>query len=139
MGGKTCNEILADAVLLLHAAFALFVLAGGLLVLKWRRMMWVHVPAALWGIAVEFGGWICPLTPLENRLRAAAGELPYQGDFIAHYLQGALYPSELTRTMQVLLGLAVIAVNGAVYAFALRNRRCDGGGPERSLKRRAPS
>ena len=113
-------ESLADVVLMAHAAFALFVAAGGLLVLRWRPLIWLHVPAALWGAAVEFGGWICPLTLLENRLRSAAGEATYSGDCIAHYMSTVLYPSALTRSTQVLLGALVLAMNIGVYRLLWR-------------------
>jgi Protein of Unknown function (DUF2784) len=113
-------ESLADVVLMAHAAFALFVAAGGLLVLRWRPLIWLHVPAALWGAAVEFGGWICPLTLLENRLRSAASEATYSGDCIAHYMSVVLYPGALTRSMQVLLGMLVLAMNVGIYRLLWR-------------------
>lgn len=116
--------LLADAVLLLHAGFVVFVAAGGLLVLRWPHLAWLHLPSAAWGAAIEFGGWICPLTPLENRLRAAAGESGYAGDFIGHWVQGWLYPAGLTRPMQWALGAAVLLVNGLVYAVLVRRVRC---------------
>ena len=106
---------LADVLLLLHAAFVLFVIAGGLLVLRWPRLAWVHLPAAAWGAAIEFLGFICPLTPVEKAWRRAAGERAYEGGFIEHYVTAALYPAGLTRTMQVALGTLVLAVNGWVY------------------------
>jgi hypothetical protein len=106
---------LADAVLLLHGAFVLFVVAGGLLVLRWPRVAWVHVPAALWGAVIEFAGFICPLTPLEKAWRRAAGGEAYQGDFIEHYVTAALYPSGLTRPIQIALGLLVLGINAGVY------------------------
>jgi hypothetical protein len=104
-----------DLLLLIHGAFVLFVIAGGLLVLRWTRLAWVHLPAAVWGAAIEFGGFICPLTPLEQVWRRAAGERAYQGGFIEHYITVALYPSGLTRTIQVALGMLVVVVNGWVY------------------------
>ena len=116
-------RLLADLVLLLHAAFVAFVVAGGLLVLRRPRLAWLHLPAAAWGAAIEFGGWICPLTPLENRLRAAAGEAGYAGDFVGHWLQVLVYPPGLTRGWQFGLGVAVIAVNAAMYLVLLRRRR----------------
>lgn len=116
-------RVLADAVLIGHFAFVLFVVAGGVLVLRWPRLVWLHLPAAAWGVAIEFGGWICPLTPLENRLRELAGSGAYQGDFIAHYLLAVLYPQGLTRQVQGLLGGAVLAINTLVYAIWLRRRR----------------
>jgi hypothetical protein len=106
---------LADVVLLLHGAFVLFVVAGGLLVLRWPRVAWVHVPTALWGAIIEFAGFVCPLTPLENAWRRAAGGEPYQGGFIEHYVTAALYPSGLTRPIQMALGLPVLGINAGVY------------------------
>jgi hypothetical protein len=106
---------LVDLVLGIHAAFALFVIAGGWLALRWRRLIVWHVPALLWGAAVELGGWICPLTPLENHLRIAAGENTYSGDFLQHYLTAALYPAALTRSVQLALAALLLAVNAAAY------------------------
>ena len=98
--------------------------AGGLLAVHWPRAAWVHVPAVTWGALVEFTGWICPLTPLENRLRRAGGETGYEGDFIAHYILPVLYPNGLTRTDQLMLGGVALAVNVAIYAFVfVRYRR----------------
>ena len=114
--------VLADAVLVLHFAFVLFVALGGLLVLRWPRVAWAHIPAALWGAAIEFGGWICPLTPLENRLRELAGERTFEGDFIARYLMPVMYPEGLTRTAQVTIGLGVLAANIAIYMVVLKRR-----------------
>ena len=114
---------LADAVLVVHFAFVLFVVLGGLLVLRWPRLAWFHIPAALWGVAIEFGGWICPLTPLENELRSRGGEAPYHGDFIARYLMPVIYPEGLTREAQVVLGLAALLFNGAIYLVVIRRRQ----------------
>jgi len=114
----------ADAVVALHFAFVAFVALGGLLVLRWPRVAWLHVPAVVWGALIEFTGWICPLTPLENRLRRASGEEAYQGDFIARYILPALYPNGLTRRDQLMLGGIAIAINVAIYAFVvIRHRR----------------
>lgn len=113
-------RLLAHLVLILHLAFVVFVLCGGLFVLKWRWIAWVHLPAAFWGAVVEFTGWICPLTPLENWLRAQSGEATYRSDFIAHYLLPALYPDHLTRGIQLLLGTIVIVLNAAVYWWIWR-------------------
>jgi hypothetical protein len=110
------HQVGAGAVLLIHFGFVLFVLLGGLLVWKWPRLAWLHLPAVLWGALIEFSGGICPLTPLENRLRQAAGEGGYPGGFIERYLLPVIYPAELTRDVQVLLGLLVLALNLAVYA-----------------------
>ena len=113
---------LADAVLVVHLAFVLFVVLGGLLVLRWPRLAWIHVPVALYGAAIEFIGFVCPLTPLENSLRRRGGEAGYDGGFIEHYITAALYPSGLTREIQLVLGVAVLALNGIVYWNVLRRR-----------------
>ncbi|MFZ1502542.1 MAG: DUF2784 domain-containing protein [Nitrospira sp.] len=117
----------ADLVLLLHLAFVLFVMTGGLLLLKWPRLAWLHLPAAIWGAVVEFSGWICPLTPLENTLRTMAGEPASDADFTGRYLIPLMYPAGLTRNIQILLGTMVVMVNVAVYWQALgkaaRDRR----------------
>lgn len=113
--------VLADLVVLLHLAFILFVMLGGLLVLRRRRLMWLHLPVVVWGAAIEFVGWVCPLTPLENRLRAAAGEAGYSGGFVAHYLIPLIYPEGLTRELQWLLGALVLLVNALVYWRVLRS------------------
>jgi uncharacterized membrane protein YhhN len=115
--------ILVDALLVLHGAFVLFVVAGGLLVLRWPRLGWLHVPAVLWGAVIEFAGFICPLTPLEKAWRRAAGGQAYAGGFIEHYVTAALYPSGLTRRIQILLGLLVLGVNGLVYWKLWRQAR----------------
>ena len=106
---------LADLTLCLHTGFVLFVIFGGPLVLRWRWIAWLHLPAAAWGAFVEFTGWICPLTPLENWLRAQGGETSYRSDFIAQYLLPMLYPGDLTRDLQLLLGTGVVVLNAAVY------------------------
>lgn len=116
-------RILADLVLVLHGLFVVFVVAGGLLALRWPRAAWVHLPMAAWGAWVELGNRICPLTPLENYLRRAAGDAGYQGGFLERYLFGALYPEGLTRETQLVLGLLVIVVNVGVYTVVWRRRR----------------
>ncbi|MGO4815450.1 DUF2784 domain-containing protein [Cupriavidus sp. 2MCAB6] len=112
---------LADAVVLLHLAFIVFAMLGGVLVLRWPRLAWLHLPAAAWGVVVEWSGWICPLTPLENALRQRAGLQAYGGDFIQHYVLQLIYPDGLTREIQIVLGALVLALNMAVY-FALYRR-----------------
>jgi len=109
------NPILADLIVALHFGFILFVSLGGLLVLKWPKLMWLHLPAAIWGASIEFAGWICPLTYLENRLRSASGG-QYASDFIEHYLMPIIYPAGLTREIQIGLGIAVIVLNLLIYA-----------------------
>lgn len=115
--------LFADFVVLLHLLFVLFVILGGVLLLKWPRLIWLHVPAVAWGAFVEFSGWICPLTPLENWLRSQAGETGYAGDFITRYFSIVLYPEGLTRDVQFVLGALVVAINLAVYAWLWRVRR----------------
>ncbi len=115
--------LFADLVLALHAAFILFVVSGGLLVLWRRRLAWLHIPAAAWGILIEFQGWICPLTYLENDLRAAAGSGGYAVGFIDHYLAPLVYPSALTPEIQILLGLAALLVNAVIYTLVWRKLR----------------
>ena len=113
---------MADATVIVHLAFILFVVFGGLLALRWRRVVWLHVPAALWGAAVEFTGRICPLTPLENRFRLASGAPTYHSSFIAHYLVPIIYPADLSREMQIALGLMVVVLNAAIYGALWRRR-----------------
>ena len=119
-------SLAADAVLLLHGMFILFVVAGGLLALRWPLAAAVHLPCAVWGAYIEFSGGICPLTPLEQRLRATAGEAGYSGGFIEHYLLPLIYPAGLTPAVQLVLGGAVIVINVAVYGLVLRRRRAAG-------------
>jgi hypothetical protein len=109
-------RLLADAVVLFHLAFVAFAVAGGLLVLRWRWVALLHLPALAWAAFVEFTGRICPLTPLENTLRAAAGEAGYAGGFVEHYLLPMLYPADLTRELQWTLGTGLVLFNVAVYA-----------------------
>jgi len=109
------SAVLADAVLLLHLAFIAFVVAGAVLIFRWPRLALMHVPAMLWGAYAEFSGALCPLTPLENRLRALAGAGGYHGGFVEHYLIALIYPETLTREWQTLLGIIVVAVNAALY------------------------
>jgi len=116
-------RLLADLVVLIHLAFVIFVVLGGLLGLKWRWVIWLHLPAAIWGAMIEFGGWICPLTPLENWLRYQGGEEGYVGGFIQHYLVPVLYPDGLTRGIQIVLGVAVILFNLIVYWQIIRQAR----------------
>ena len=114
--------VLAAAVVVGHLAFVAFAALGGLLTTRWPRLAWVHLPCAVWAAFVELSGRLCPLTPLENSLRARAGLDPYSGDFVAEYLFPVLYPEGLTRTAQVLIGIAVISINIAIYARLLARR-----------------
>jgi hypothetical protein len=106
---------LADFVLLLHMAFVLFAALGGILAFKWRRVAWFHIPSALWAALIEFVGWECPLTPLENRLRRQGGETGYQTGFIERYLLPLIYPAPFSRSLHVVLGFMVMGVNLAIY------------------------
>ena len=112
-------RILADLVVGVHALFVVFVVAGGLLALRWPWVAAAHLPAAAWGALIEFRGWICPLTPLEKSLRGSAGEAGYEGGFIEHYLLPVLYPVGLTRGVQLVLGSLVIATNLVIYGVLL--------------------
>lgn len=117
--------LLADAVLLLHAAFIAFVVFGSLLCLRWPAAALAHLPASAWGAYVELSGAVCPLTPLENMLRAAAGESGYSGGFIEHYLLPAIYPLGLTRELQCWLGAGVVVLNLALYGVVAWRWRKD--------------
>ena len=116
-------KLLADLVFLLHLAFVLFVVVGALAVLRQPKMAWLHLPAVAWGAAIEFGGWICPLTPWEQSLRELAGQEGYTGGFVEHYLLPIVYPAGLTRDIQIVLGLLVLLINGVAYFLILRRLR----------------
>jgi len=112
--------MLADIVVVFHFAFVLFVVLGGLLVLRWRWVAYAHLPVALYGALIELVGWVCPLTPLEKQLRESAGLQGYQGGFVEHYILPVLYPAGLTRGVQLVLGMVVIGVNLMIYVVVLR-------------------
>ncbi|MFV3089123.1 DUF2784 domain-containing protein [Pseudomonas sp. GW6] len=109
----------ADALVVIHLGFILFVLLGGLLLLRWPRLIWLHIPAVAWGIVVECLHLGCPLTPWENQLRRAAGQAGYDGGFIEHYLIPLIYPAGLTPQIQLYLGAIVVLVNLSVYAWLI--------------------
>lgn len=113
----------ADLVLVVHLLFVAFVVLGGVLALRWPRVAWVHVPVALYGATIEFVGFICPLTPLEVWLRRRGGEEGYSGGFIETYITAAIYPSGLTREVQVAMGVGVLVINGIIYGILWRRRR----------------
>jgi len=113
-------RLLADAVVAFHGLFIVFVILGGFLAWRWRFVAVVHIPCALWGMLIEYRGWICPLTPLENSLRMRAGQAGYGGGFIEHYLVPAMYPSGLTPRIQATLGTAVLVINVFAYAVLIR-------------------
>ena len=109
-----------DLVVAVHLLFVVFVVIGGLLLLRWPGLIWLHLPAVAWGVFIEFSGGICPLTPLENQLRLEAGQDAYSGGFVEHYLLPILYPDNLTLDVQQVLGTLVILVNLAIYAWVFR-------------------
>lgn len=127
-------RILADLTVVVHLAFIIFVVGGGFLVLRWRKVVWIHLPAAMWGAAIELGGWICPLTPFENRLRLQAGDIGYTGGFIEHYILPIVYPAGLTPGVQFVLGLVVVVFNVAAYAVVIRVRRRNQSGGNASAR-----
>lgn len=116
-------NILASLVILIHFAFICFVVLGGFLVLRWPRLIWLHFPAAVWGVLIEFAGVTCPLTPLEKWLRSMGGRDVYTGGFIQHYITSIVYPEGLTREMQWVLGALVLVINGGIYWKLYRLRR----------------
>jgi hypothetical protein len=117
------QSVLANFILVIHLGFILFVVVGGLLVFRWPWAAFIHLPAVLWGVAIELGNWICPLTPMEQKLRLAAHESGYTGGFIEHYLIPLIYPDELTRDIQLGLGLFVLLVNVLIYGWWLIRRK----------------
>jgi len=121
-------RFLADSVVLVHLMFVGYALFGGLLVLRWKYTIFLHVPALLWGSVVEAKGWICPLTPLENQLRFEAGGAGYAGGFVENYILPVLYPENLSRPDQVLLALFLVTVNVVIYLYVWRSSRKRGGG-----------
>ncbi len=108
--------LLADFVVACHLCFVLFAVGGSFLVLRWPRLIWLHLPAAGWAALIEFAGWICPLTPLENWFRIKSGETGYEGGFIEHYILPLLYPDALTRETQIVLGIGVVVMNLVIYS-----------------------
>jgi len=123
LNSETLYRLSADCVVIIHLGFVLFVVLGGLLAARWRRGIWIHVAAVAWGATIELTGWICPLTPLENWLRQMSGGPGYQSDFIARYLIPILYPRDLTRSVQITLGIFVILLNVTIYLWLLKFRR----------------
>lgn len=116
-------RLLADLVVFLHFGFVLFAVFGGLFVIKWTRIAWIHLPSAIWAVLIECMGWICPLTPLEIWLRELGGELGYRTGFIEHYILPLLYPAHLTRRLQIILGLGVLSINALIYGYLLYRRK----------------
>jgi hypothetical protein len=118
----------ADLVLIVHLGFIVLVVLGGLLVLRWPRLIWLHVPVVLWGAAIEFIGFVCPLTPLEVWLRERGGEAAFEGDFIEHYITALIYPEGLTRGLQVLLGVLALLPNVVIYGYLVARWKRERGG-----------
>ncbi|MDA8162536.1 MAG: DUF2784 domain-containing protein [Desulfobacteraceae bacterium] len=117
-------RLAADTIVLIHFGFILFVVLGGLLVFKYRRIAWLHIPAVVWGAGVEFTGIVCPLTPIENTLRRLGGEGGYSGGFVGRYVMPIVYPGGLTRSIQIMLGCLVLAINVAAYiTFFISHKR----------------
>lgn len=124
MGGfSTPYALLANAVLLIHLAFILFVALGGLAVLRWPWLAWLHLPCVTWGVTVELMGWTCPLTPLENHYLRLAGAQGYEGDFLQHHLLSTIYLEALTREAQTVIGLSALFINALIYGWLLVRRR----------------
>ena len=117
------DRLLADAVVVFHLLFIAFAVAGGLLVMRWRRLMWVHLPVVAWAVLVEVMNWPCPLTPLENHFRRRGGDAGYPGGFVEHYIWPVVYPEGLTDRTQFYIGGFVFVVNVAAYAVVFARRR----------------
>ena len=137
----TSARVLATLVVLAHMAFVAFVVAGGVLALRWPRVAWVHLPAALWGAMIALVGWVCPLTPLENWLRVRGGAAAYDTGFLEHYLLPVLYPVAMTRGLQIGTGAFVVLVNALVYwrifhALGAGHARGAADAPAKSLAQR---
>jgi len=115
-------RLLADFIVLIHFVFVVFAVFGGVLVARWRRVTPVHLAAVVWAALIEFSGWICPLTPLENWLREKSASAIYHSDFVAHYILPILYPEGLTRAAQIALGISVILINLGIYGWVFRRK-----------------
>jgi len=116
-------RLAADALVVVHLGFIIFVVIGGFLAWRWRRVAWIHLPVACWGALIEFFGWVCPLAPLENDLRRLAGDFGYEGGFIEHYVIPVIYPAQLTVQIQIGLGFMVLLLNGFAYSVYFIRRR----------------
>jgi hypothetical protein len=120
-------HFLSDLVVVIHLGFILFVVLGVFLVLRWRVLAWIHVPAFLWAGLIEFADWVCPLTPLENWLRTKGGGFPYRTTFVEYYILPLIYPSLLTRNLQIFLGFFVLSINLGLYGWLIwRIKKCEG-------------
>jgi hypothetical protein len=114
------HQLAAITIAILHLAFILFVLFGAILVLRWRWVMWIHLPAAVWGVLIEFFGWWCPLTKWENYFLRQAGRAGYDTGFLAHYIMPIIYPAGLTRTHEIVIGAFVLILNSGIYMRVFR-------------------
>ena len=122
-------RFMADATLVVHLLFIVFAVVGAFTALRWRFLIWVHLPCALWAVAIEWGGWICPLTPLEVFFRRCASQAGYAGGFVQHYLLPVIYPHYLTRDIQIGLGIVVLMINLLAYGLVVRRTRRKGRRP----------
>lgn len=113
-------QLAATAIAVLHLAFILFVIFGGLLVLRWPRLLWLHLPAAVWGVLIEWMSWYCPLTRWENHFLRQAGRAGYDGGFVAHYIMPVLYPAGMTRGLEIAIGAFVLVLNAVIYMRVFR-------------------
>lgn len=121
---STIYLLLAEITVLLHFLFVVFVTIGALLLLRWPKLIWLHLPALFWGIYIQFSGGYCPLTPLEKTFRQLAGIETYDGGFINHYLIPIIYPPGLTYEMQIMIGIGLIVMNllfYGLYVFRIRS------------------
>jgi len=118
-------HVTANLLVMIHLVFIVFVIAGGFIVLIWPWVILLHIPAVIWGGIVELKGWICVLTPWENNLRRLAGQEGYPGGFIEHYIVSLIYPAELTRDAQIVMGVIVIIINLCVYSFIVYRLMCE--------------
>ncbi len=117
---RVSYQFAATAIAVLHLAFILFVIFGGILLLRWPRLVWVHLPAAVWGVLIEWFSWYCPLTKWENHLLRRAGRAGYDGGFVAHYILPVIYPAGLTRGHEIAIGIFVLVLNAGIYMRVFR-------------------
>lgn len=119
-------RLAADVVVAVHLAFVVFVAAGGLLALRWPRIVVLHLPVALYGVVIELVGFTCPLTPLEKVLRRRAGATGYDGGFVEHYIVPILYPGEFTTGVKIMLAALIVVSNVIIYSIVWRRQRTSG-------------
>lgn len=116
-------QLIADAMVISHGLFILFVLLGGMVCIFFPKVLWLHIPCVFWGVIIELTGWVCPLTYLENSFRLKSGGVPYGGDFIVHYLEPVIYPAGLTRGIQLLFAVIVLSTNAAAYGYLIIRKK----------------